>query len=62
MILVASGELGDQVDWEPGFEALGEVRKILSQLEELGEEESIDWDTIIGVFWFSVNDPLGLAS
>jgi hypothetical protein len=27
---------------------LGEVRGILAQLEELGEEESIDWDTIIG--------------
>jgi hypothetical protein len=48
MLLVASGELGDQVDWERGFEALGEVRGILSQLEELGEEESIDWDTIVG--------------
>jgi hypothetical protein len=48
MILVASGEIGDQVDWERGFEALGEVRGILSQLEELGEEESIDWDTVVG--------------
>jgi hypothetical protein len=48
MILVASGELGDQVDWEPGFEALGEVRGILSRLEWLGKKESIDWDTNIG--------------
>jgi hypothetical protein len=48
MTRVASGELGDQVDWEPGFEALGEVRHILANFEELGEEESIDWDTIIG--------------
>jgi hypothetical protein len=46
--LCASGELGLQVDWEPAFEALGEVRNILVQLEVLGEEKSIDWDTIIG--------------
>jgi hypothetical protein len=30
MTRVASGELGDQVDWEPGFKALGEVRHILA--------------------------------
>jgi hypothetical protein len=48
MILVASGELGLQVDWEPGFEALGEVQWISVQLELLGQEKSIDWDTIIG--------------
>jgi hypothetical protein len=47
-ILVASGEIGDSIDWESGFQALGEVQWILSHFEELGDEESIDWDTIIG--------------
>jgi hypothetical protein len=31
---VASGDLGDVIYWEAGFEALGEVQSILSQLEE----------------------------
>jgi hypothetical protein len=45
---VASGELGDVIDWEAGFEALGEVQYILSHLEEVGEEEDVDWDTLVG--------------
>jgi hypothetical protein len=44
---VASGELGDVVYWETGFEALGEVQSILSQLEEVGEE-NVDWKSLIG--------------
>jgi hypothetical protein len=48
MTMIASGEIGDQVDWEPGFEALGEVQWILSHFEDLGDEESIDWGAIIG--------------
>jgi hypothetical protein len=32
---------------EAGFEALGEVQSILSQLEEVGEE-SVDWKSLIG--------------
>jgi hypothetical protein len=31
---VASGDLGDIIYWETGFEALGEVQSILSRLEE----------------------------
>jgi hypothetical protein len=44
---VASGDLGDMIYWEPGFEALGEVRSILSQLEEVGEQ-NVDWKSLIG--------------
>jgi hypothetical protein len=34
--------------WDAGFEVLGEVRSILVQLEEIGDEETIDWKIIIG--------------
>jgi hypothetical protein len=44
---VASGDLGDVIYWETGFEALGEVQSILSQLEEVGEE-NVDWKSLIG--------------
>jgi hypothetical protein len=44
---VASGDLGDVIYWEAGFEALGEVRSILSQLEEVGEE-NVDWKSLVG--------------
>ena len=44
---VASGDLGDVIYWEAGFEALGEVQSILSQLEEVGEE-NVDWKSLIG--------------
>jgi hypothetical protein len=44
---VASGELGDMIYWETGFEALGEVQSILSRLEEVGEE-NVDWEILIG--------------
>jgi hypothetical protein len=40
---VASGDLGDVIYWETGFEALGEVQSILSQLEEVGEE-NVEWE------------------
>jgi hypothetical protein len=38
--------LGDVIYWEAGFEALGEVQSILSQLEEVGEE-NVDWKSLI---------------
>jgi hypothetical protein len=44
---VASGDLGDVIYWEAGFEALGEVQSILSRLEEVGEE-SVDWKSLVG--------------
>ena len=44
---VASGDLGDVIYWEAGFEALGEVQSILSQLEEVGEE-NVDWKSLVG--------------
>jgi hypothetical protein len=44
---VASGYLGDVIYWATGFEALGEVQSILSQLEEVGEE-NVDWKSLIG--------------
>jgi hypothetical protein len=44
---VASGGLGDIIHWEPGFEALGEVQWILSNLEEIGEQ-NVDWKSLIG--------------
>ena len=43
---VASGDLGDVIYWEAGFEALGEVQSILSQLE-VGEE-NVDWKSLVG--------------
>jgi hypothetical protein len=47
-VKVASGNIGDKIWWEAGFEVLGEVRSILVQLEEIGDEETIDWKIIIG--------------
>jgi hypothetical protein len=44
---VASGDLGDATYWETGFEALGEVQSILSQLEEVGEE-NVEWESLVG--------------
>jgi hypothetical protein len=44
---VASGDIGDMIYWKPGFEALGKVRSILSQLEEVGKE-NVDWKSLIG--------------
>jgi hypothetical protein len=44
---VASGDPGDVIYWQAGFKALGEVQSILSQLEEVGEE-NVDWKSLIG--------------
>jgi hypothetical protein len=44
---VASGDLGDVIDLEADFEALGEVQSILSQLEKVGEE-NVDWKSLVG--------------
>ena len=44
---VASGDPGDVIYWKAGFKALGEVQSILSQLEEVGEE-NVDWKSLIG--------------
>jgi hypothetical protein len=44
---VESGDLGNVIYWESGFEASGEVQSILSQLEEVGEE-NVDWESLIG--------------
>ena len=44
---VASGDLGDVICWETGFEAPGEVQSILSQLEEVGEE-NVEWESLVG--------------
>ena len=44
---VASGDLGVVIYWKAGFKALGEGRSILSQLEEVGEE-NVDWKSLIG--------------
>jgi len=45
---VAFGDSGDQVFWESGFESLGSVQWILSNLELLGDPKKIDWDLVIG--------------
>jgi hypothetical protein len=45
---VASGEIAGNIYWERGFEALGNVASILSQFEELGDSEDIDWTMVIG--------------
>lgn len=44
---VASGDLGDQVEWEPGFEALGNVYWLLIRLGEI-DADRLDWDELIG--------------
>ena len=44
---VASGDPGNVIYWKAGFKALGEVQSILSQVEEVGEE-NVDWESLIG--------------
>jgi len=41
-VLAASGELGDAVYWEPGFEAVERARDLLCSLEEIGQKK-VDW-------------------
>ena len=40
--LAASGQLGDAVYWETGFEAVERARELLCYLEEIGQKK-IDW-------------------
>jgi hypothetical protein len=44
---IASGSLGDHIDWEPGFEALSNVYWLLIRLGET-EVDRLDWDELIG--------------
>jgi hypothetical protein len=40
--LAASGQLGDAVYWEPGFEAVERARELLCYLENIGQKK-VDW-------------------
>lgn len=44
--LAATGEISDVITWKPAFKVIGEVHSLLSDLEELGEE-NVDWDLLL---------------
>ena len=45
-VLAASGQLGDAIYWEPGFEAVERARRLLCLLEEIGQKK-VDWSYLL---------------
>ena len=45
-VLVASGELGDLIFWEPGFTTIERAQNLLCLLEEVGAEK-IEWSYLL---------------
>jgi hypothetical protein len=45
-VLAATGQLGDAVYWEPGFEVVERVRRLLCLLEEIGQKK-VDWSYLL---------------
>lgn len=45
-VLAAYGELGDVVNWEPEYAAVGRARDLLCLLEEIGEDK-VDWKYLL---------------